>query len=301
MSILLTGANGFIGKQITHINNDVVTVSTVHKKADFYIDDLDDTVNWVPILDGVEKVIHLANLAHADFSEDEYQRINIDGSLHLVREAIKAGVKRFVYLSSVSVYGNQYEHINHSLAYQPLTKASKSKVKFEEELIKLTQSSQMEVVIVRAPLVYGPNAPGNFGLLIKLVSTTPVLPFGLINNKRDFISVYNLSELLLTCANHPDAGGHIFLVSDTEPVSIKDFTTAIAKGLGKKTIQLPVPVFLMRLVGSLINKSTMVEQLVGDLQVDSSCVREVLNWTPPYTMEESMASLLIMTNEKRNK
>lgn len=298
MSILITGANGFIGKQVSRINNDIVTVSTIRDKADFHIDELDDSINWNPILSGIGQVIHLANLAHSDFNENEYKKVNVDGSLHLARNAIKSGVKRFVYLSSVSVYGEQSERITNDMNFRPFTNASKSKVKFEEELIKLAESTDMEVVIVRAPLVYGADAPGNFGLLVKLVNIMPLLPFGLTNNKMDFISVHNISDLLLTCAKHPCAGGHTFLASDMETVSIKNFTSAIAKGLGKKSIQLPIPVSFMRLIGRLTRKSMMIEQLIGDHQVDSSCIREILNWAPPYTMAESMASLLTMNNER---
>jgi len=118
-----------------------------------------------------------------------------------------------------------------------------------------------------------------------------LLPFALTNNRRDFISVQNLADLLVTCAQHPNASGHTFLASDGETVSIKAFTNAIAKGLNKSLIQLPIPTSLMRFAGKLLGKSAMVEQLVGNLEVDSSNLKEVLDWVPPYTMEESMAFL----------
>jgi nucleoside-diphosphate-sugar epimerase len=140
-------------------------------------------------------------------------------------------------------------------------------------------------------LVYGPNAPGNFGLLTTLVQKLPVLPFGLANNKRDFIAVQNLADLLITCVSHPNAAGHTFLAADMKPISIKDFTNAIADGLGRQVLQLPISVSFMRLVGKIIGKSAMVEQLVGNLQVDTSNVKEVLGWTPPLTMQQAMATL----------
>ena len=147
------------------------------------------------------------------------------------------------------------------------------------------------MVIVRPTLVYGPNAAGNFGALTRLVNKLPALPFGLANNKRDFIAVQNLVDLLITCANHPKAAGHTFLASDGETMSIKEFTNAIADGLDKRLIQLPVPISLMKLVGKLLGKSAMVEQLVGNLEVDSSNLQEVLDWTRPYTMKQAMSSL----------
>jgi len=119
----------------------------------------------------------------------------------------------------------------------------------------------------------------------------PVLPFGMTTNKRDFIAVQNLADLLITCATHPKAAGHTFLASDMETVSIKQFTNAIADGLGKKLFQFPIPVSLIRLAGKLMGKTAMVEQLVGNLQVDSSNILEVLDWTPPLTMKQAMATL----------
>jgi len=149
----------------------------------------------------------------------------------------------------------------------------------------------MEIVIVKPTLVYGPEAPGNFGLLTKLVHKFPLLPFGLAKNKRDFIAVQNLVDLLIVCAKHPDAAGHTFLASDCETVSIKEFTNAIAKGLNRTLIQVPVPNYIMRFAAKLVGKSLMLEQLLGNLQVDSSNAQEVLGWIPPYTMEQAMASL----------
>jgi nucleoside-diphosphate-sugar epimerase len=174
---------------------------------------------------------------------------------------------------------------------KPLNSYTNSKYDAEIGLRKIAAETGLEVVIVRPTLVYGPNAPGNFGLLTKLVNKLPLLPFGLTNNKRDFIAVQNLADLLITCASHPNAAGHTFLASDMETVSIKQFTSAIAEGQGRKVFQLPIPVSLMRLAGKLMGKSAMVEQLVGNLQVDSSNLKEVLGWTPPYTMKQAMATL----------
>jgi nucleoside-diphosphate-sugar epimerase len=168
---------------------------------------------------------------------------------------------------------------------------AKSKSLAELGLKKIASETGLEVIVVRPTLVYGPKAPGNFGLLTKLVHKLPLLPFGLADNKRDFIAVQNLVDLLMTCVNHPNAAGHTFLASDCQTVSIKSFTNAVGKGLGKTVIQLPVPVSLMRLTARLVGKSAMMEQLLGNLQVDSSNAHDVLGWVPPYTMEQAMASL----------
>lgn len=301
MSILLTGANGFIGRHVYERGSDLITVSTIRGKADFYIDNLDKEVDWTSKLDGVEQVIHLANLAHADFSEEDYYKVNVEGSLHLAKEAAKRGVKRFVFVSTVSVHGggtNNRSPFTPSSSYNALSLAAMSKATFENKLIDICKLNGMEFVIIRPTLVYGPNAPGNFSLLTKIVNSSCIMPFGLMKNRRNFISVQNLSDLLLTCAIHPNAGGHLFLASDMESVSIKDFTNAMAKGLGKKVIQLPVPVSLMRLFGRVLGKSSVIESMVGNFEVESSNIIEVLGWTPPYTMEESMCFL--STKEIKN-
>ncbi|WP_278182915.1 NAD-dependent epimerase/dehydratase family protein [Vibrio misgurnus] len=299
MSILLTGATGFVGSFISNNgSNDIRCVirdNDRHKfKSIFTITNLDRKTKWQGAFSEVESVIHLAGLAHFNtFTSEEYHTVNVDGTLNLAYQAASAGVKRFVFVSSIGVNGTstQNESYRFDSPECPHNAYAKSKHDAELGLRKISIETGLEVVIVRPTLVYGPEAPGNFGMLTKLILKFPFLPFGLTENKRDFIAVQNLADLLITCAKHPDAGGHTFLASDGETVSIKDFTNAIAIGLNKKLIQLPVPVSLMRFAARLVGKSAMAEQLLGNLQVDSSNAKEVLGWTPPYTMEQAMASL----------
>jgi nucleoside-diphosphate-sugar epimerase len=244
-----------------------------------------------------ETVIHLAAKAHVlevHVSLEEYLKVNRDQTIILAKMLADNGMKRFIYMSSIGVNG-AHSSIGSSFTGKstpnPHSDYALSKYEAEIGLKKLAKQMGFELVIIRPTLVYGPNAPGNFGSLCSLVSKSPFLPFSLINNKRDFISVQNLASLIVTCLNNPNAAGHTFLASDSQTVSIKDFTNAIAKGVGTNLIQLPVPVSLMRFAGKLLGKSTMVEQLVGNLEVDSSNLFEVLDWTPPYTMEESMSFL----------
>jgi nucleoside-diphosphate-sugar epimerase len=300
MSILLTGATGFIGREVvkTHKNK----IKRVLRRYDedcqddvFIIGELSNLTNWSGAFDSVDSVIHLAGLAHlSNVSASDYIEVNTNATLHLAMEAAKANVKRFVFISSIGVHGDRTK-FDSKFSFSDSLKChnlySQSKLEAEIGLKKISDLTGMELVIVRPTLVYGNNAPGNFGRLTKLVKTLPFLPFGLVSNKRDFISVYNLADLLVTCAEHPAATNHVFLASDMESVSIKQFTNAMAVGLGKKVIQLPIPVSIMKVVGKLIGKLFMVEQLVENLQVDSSNIKEVLNWMPPYTMEESMVFL----------
>ncbi|MGI1944516.1 NAD-dependent epimerase/dehydratase family protein [Shewanella glacialipiscicola] len=303
--ILLTGTSGYIGHHLKehlsakgfsfrYVVRTVVPV-TYSCSNIFPISQLDGKTNWKGAFDNVKTVIHLAGIAHVkDVSASDYLNVNTHGAFHLANEAAKAGVKRFVYVSSIGVNGTAT--LNNSFSAfdkaNPQNAYSKSKYDAEVGLTKIAADTGLELVIVRPTLVYGANAPGNFGMLTKLVNKLSFFPFGLTDNKRDFIAVQNLADLLITCANHPSAAGHTFLASDGETVSINEFTNAIAKGLNKKLIQLAVPVSLMRLVARLAGKSVMAEQLLGNLQVDSSNAHEVLGWTPPYTMEQAMALLL---------
>lgn len=298
--ILITGSSGFVGNYLTSLLSEInfrnVTRKTIQgeTKSSFRIDTLDTKTDWTNAFDDISTVIHLAGLAHNKQNlVGDFDAVNNKATVRLANEAAKAGVKRFVFISTVCVNGNSsFQHpFSAKSQANPYSSYGQSKYNAELELRKIEKETDLEVVIVRSVLVYGADAPGNFGSLSKLVKKLPFLPFGLTDNKRDFIAVQNLADLLITCAKHPDAGGHTFLASDGETVSIKEFTNAIAKGLNKKLIQLPVPVSLMRFAARLVGKSAMAEQLLGNLQVDSSNAQEVLGWTPPYTMEQAMASL----------
>nr|QOS28251.1 N-acetyl-alpha-D-glucosaminyl-diphospho-ditrans,octacis-undecaprenol 4-epimerase [Vibrio parahaemolyticus] len=298
MTILVTGATGFVGQNLTQLNQKfrcVIRAGEDHTFTDSYtVPTIDASTDWSNCFDGVDAIIHLAGLAHSkSYTDAEYRAVNTGGTLRLALKAAEAGVKRFVFISSIGVNGtSSYDRVFlPSDVATPHNSYAQSKFEAELGLWDISEQTGMEIVIIRPTLVYGAAAPGNFGLLTKLVSKLPFLPFGLANNRRDFIAVKNLADLLVTCATHPDAAGHIFLASDGETVSIKQFTNTIADGLDKKVIQLPVPVSVMRLVGKLTGKSAMIEQLYGHLEVDSSNIKEVLGWTPPLTMKEAMATL----------
>ena len=298
-SILLTGSNGFIGSYV----NKLLDYRCIIASREF--DPLARNSHQVllsalvqaetsSLLNETKVVIHLAGLAHNKQSQaNDFEEVNHKMTLYLASEAAKAGVKRFVFISSIGVNGPSTSELPFcpTSEVNPYNAFSQSKYDAEAGLKKIADATGLEVVIVRPTLVYGPNAPGNFGSLTKLVKKLPFLPFGLADNKRDFIAVKNLADLIMTCAWHPNAAGHTFLASDGETVSIKAFTNAIAKGVNKTSIQLPVPVSLMKLAASLVGRTSMAEQLLGNLQVDSSNVQDILCWTPPYTMEQAMASL----------
>ncbi|EJH2590020.1 NAD-dependent epimerase/dehydratase family protein [Vibrio parahaemolyticus] len=298
MTILVTGATGFVGQNLTQLNQNfrcVIRAGEHHSFADSYtVSTIDASTDWSNCFEGVDAIIHLAGLAHnKSYTDAEYRAVNTDGTLRLALKAAEAGVKRFVFVSSIGVNGtNSYDSaFLPSDVADPHNSYAQSKHEAELGLWDISKQTGLEVVVVRPTLVYGPNAPGNFGMLTKLVNSIPFLPFGLANNRRDFISAGNLVDLLIVCAKHKNAPGNIFLASENNTVSTRDFVNAIAAGQGKKVFQIPIPVSFMRLAGLMIGKSAMIEQLFGNLEVDSSNLKDILNWTPPYSMKDSMAML----------
>ncbi|MCL1036548.1 NAD-dependent epimerase/dehydratase family protein [Shewanella submarina] len=297
--LMVTGATGFVGRHLCQIAGNCYRV-TRHQPREaegsfIVVPELDSSVNWSRLIPkDVECIVHLAGIAHNASSDEDYvRRINVDGTLHLAEQAVLAGVKRFVFVSSIGVNGQQTVEA----PFTPYDRASpfnaytRSKHEAELGLQNLSESMGFELIIVRPTLVYGPDAPGNFGLLTKLVKRLPVLPFASIHNRRDFIAVQNLADLLITCSTHKNAPGHIFLASDGRPVSIKQFTNAIAKGLDRKVVQIPVPQFLFDMLGRVTGRSSVINQLTGSLAVNSSDAEIVLNWSAPYTMAKAMTFL----------
>lgn len=297
--VLVTGGSGFIGSHLLKLLDNPVCVVREQEfhafDSVFSVSSIDENTDWSGAFVGIESIIHLAGLAHSKeaLSMSDYRSINTFGTLNLARMAAQSGVKRFVFVSTIGVNG-QCTHGVPFLPHQtpdPHNLYALSKYEAEVGLKKISSETGLEVVIVRPTLVYGAGAPGNFGALVRLINKLPILPFGFADNKRDFISVSNLADLLLTCTFHPRAAGHTFLASDFETVSIKDFTNAISDAFGKKIVQLPVPVGLMKFFGRVTRKSGVIEQLYGDLQVDSSNLKEVLGWSPPLTMNQAMSEL----------
>lgn len=298
MNVLLTGATGFIGKQLVKRFDTVTCVIRKGRHHSFSkaheVTNIDGSTDWSNALKDIDVVIHLAGVAHNKVThETQHKIVNTEGTLQLANQAAKAGVKRFVYLSSIVVNGTSTTNTPFTVDSVPSPQSEHAKSKYDAEigLKDIAGKTGLEVVVVRATLVYGPNPPGNFGLLIKLVDKFPMLPFGCVRNRRNFIAVQNLVDLLVTCSRHPKAAGHIFLASDGEAISTRELTNAIANALGKKILQIPIPVSIMRLAGKVTGKTAVIEQLLGNLEVDSSNAQKVLGWTPPFTMEQAMTSL----------
>lgn len=302
--VLVTGATGFVGSVLmTELKkcSSVKVISAVRKlntsmdDDTIVVGDIDGSTDYSAAINGVDVVIHCAARAHImrDKSSEplvEYRKVNFDGTLNLAKQAIKTGVKRFVFVSSIKVNGEHSplgKPFKHGDISNPLDDYGVSKSETELQLIELSNATGLEVVIIRPTLVYGPGVKANFASLMNLVSKGIPLPFGYITqNKRSLVSVTNLVDLIITCIDHPKAANQVFLVSDDHDVSTSEMVCEMAKALGKPTWQLPVPVWCYKLVGKLFNKSAVVDRLTGSLQVDITHTKETLGWAPPQTLPD---------------
>ncbi|PMM15184.1 hypothetical protein BCT59_17375 [Vibrio breoganii] len=255
------------------------------------IGDIDTNTDWNGCLDGVDVVVHLAGIASKQgSSQSDYDKINHLATMKLANDALNKGVKRFVFVSTIAVMG-QTGSFDEESAPNPQDDYAKSKLDAEVGLKSLVAETEMELVIIRSPLVYGEGATGNFLLLQKLIQKLPVLPFGLSNNKRSFISRDNLIDLIIACATHSKAAGETFLANEGASISTREFTSAIAKGLGKSPIQFPLPSIAANLLFRMINRPTMHSQLFKDLEIKSTKLQDILNWSAPLSLEQNMEKL----------
>ena len=308
-NIFLTGANGFIGNHVfkelrANVSFKVKPCSRTNTFPVFYntftIDDLKENIDWVDVLSDQEIVIHTAGRAHVlnDNSKDpllEFRLINVNATLNLARQAAENGVRRFIYISSIKVIGEQTtfekpfnEHDNP----KPCPNDSASIAKYEAELglIKIASECGMEIVIIRAPLVYGLGVKGNFASLLKLTLKRLPLPLGCINNQRSMVYVKNLVDLIVTCIDHPKAANQVFLVSDDEDVSTSDLLRRLGHAANRPARLINVPVRFLKFCARLLGKEAAVDRLTDSLQVDISHTKATLDWKPPYTVDEGLKS-----------
>jgi nucleoside-diphosphate-sugar epimerase len=222
----------------------------------------------------------------------EFRRVNVDGTLNLARQAASAGANRFVFVSSIKVNGES------TTETQPFTAADTpapqdpygiSKMEAEQGLRQIAAETGMEVVIVRPPLVYGPGVKANFASMMRAVQRGLPLPLGSVtHNRRSFVALDNLVDLLITCIDHPAAANQTFLVSDGEDLSTTDLLRRLGQALNKPARLFPVPPSLLQLGANLLGKGDMAQRLLGNLQVDISHTRNTLNWTPPISVDEGL-------------
>ncbi|WP_407291283.1 UDP-glucose 4-epimerase family protein [Stutzerimonas zhaodongensis] len=305
MNILLTGASGFIGRVIERELRKRVGISLTLlvrsagpalSPSTHIVGSLSGNTDWSTAVAQRQVVIHAAARAHVMKDEvadplAEYRRVNVEGTLNLARQAAAAGVKRFIFISSIKVNG---EGTVKARAFSANDEAAPedayglSKLEAELGLLKLAAQTGMEVVIIRPPLVYGPGVKGNFASMIKLVEKGLPLPLGAIYNKRSLVGVDNLVDLIIRCIDHPAAANQVFLAGDGQDLSTTELLRGVGEAMGKPARLIPVPAGMLEIGAALLGKKAMAQRLLGSLQVDINKACELLDWKPPYTVQEGL-------------
>ena len=298
LKILITGYSGFVGNILVKQLQSSYQLSLLGRKpsnsGEVYIHSIDSTSLYRNALESVDVVVHCAARAHVmnDNVSDplaEFRVVNTFGTLNLAKQAAQAGVKRFIFLSTIKVNGESTSGKEPFTAYdvaRPLDPYGVSKAEAEQLLLELGKKTGMEVVIIRPPLVYGEGVKANFASLMRFVNKGLPLPFRAIkSNKRSLVSVYNLVDLIKVCIEHPKAANQIFLATDDNDLSTAEMVALMAMVQGKRNVALPVPVWCFKLAGKLLNKAEVIDRLTGSLQLDITHTKKSLNWTPPYPVE----------------
>lgn len=297
--LLITGSTGFVGKQLLvkliedqnyNINllNRSVKTQLSSCVSEFTVKDYSSLKHTHECLSDVDTVIHLASRVHvmAETESDPllaFRKVNVDMTLHIARMAVSAGVRRFIFISSVKVNGEQTKPGRYFSAESipaPIDAYGISKYEAEIGLKKIASETGLELVIIRPVLVYGPGVKANFDTMMRWLTKGIPLPFGAINNKRSFVAVENLVDLMITCIQHPAADGEVFLVSDGEDMSTSEVLKKLALSLNVKSRLIKVPCVFLNILAGLIGKKKLSQRVCGSLQVDIAKTCAVLNWKP---------------------
>lgn len=304
--ILITGASGFVGRalvaqlikqQPVRISLRAPSLGETPPGVEVVGAQLSPDQDWSDAVVGVRVVVHCAARVHV-MNEDspdplaEFRRVNVDGTLCLARQAAAAGVKRFVFLSSVKVNGEQTEARAPFFADQranPSDPYGVSKMEAEEGLRALARETGMEVVVIRPPLVYGPGVKANVLAMMRWLTRGIPLPLGAVTgNKRSLVALDNLVDLIVICLDHPAAANQTFLVSDGESLSTAALLQRMGAALGRPARLVWVPVSLLRMGATLLGKRGVAQRLCGSLEVDIGKTKKLLGWTPPISVDEGL-------------
>ena len=304
--MLVTGANGFIGSALCAalVKKGYTVRAAVRDPSRFAIGgceavgvaNLEADTDWSGALYGMTTVFHLAARVHVmqDDAADPleaFRRVNVAGTEQLARSAAASGVKRFVFVSSIKVNGEETkgeQAFCETDSPAPQDPYGVSKREAEEALRRVADETGMEIVIVRPPLLYGSEVKGNFAQMLRMLGKGIPLPLARVHNARSLIYIGNMVDALILCATHPAAAGQTYLVSDGEDVSTSELLRILAVSMGHPARLFPFPVALLRLAGRLTGRSGQLDRLLGSLRVDSGKIRRELNWIPPYTLQQGL-------------
>ena len=307
MKILITGANGYIGSALTkylaadgehHVTAQSRTRINSLMPSDVSVvtGHIDSNTDWQKALQGIDAIVHTAARVHVQEQDSPaalayFFAVNRDGSLNLARQAAQAGVRRLVFISSIGVNGSHTEAgklFTESDPPQPHNNYALSKLEAERGLLQIGAETGLEVVIVRPPLVYGAQAPGNFGALCRLLKRGYPVPFGSIGNLRSLVALDNLLHFIALCVVHPSAANQVFLVSDGHDLSTCQLVAGLRQVLGQPARLVRVPVWILLAAGKLTGQSASIERVCSNLQVDITRARALLGWQPPLTVAEGL-------------
>lgn len=310
--ILVTGASGFVGSALV----DELAQLGVAVRACYRTDktlprvnvdlvsgiDLLSMNDLKPVLSGVSVIVHTAARVHvmqerSDNPLEAFRRMNVDATLRLARQAAAFGVKRFVYISSIKVNGEQTlpgQKFTADMTPNPSDAYGISKFEAENGLLSLAKETGIEVVIIRPPLVYGPGVKANFAKMMTWVAKGIPLPFGSIDkNCRSMVGLGNLVNLLILCTSHPKAANQVLLVSDDDDLSTAGLIRALGHALGRSAHLLPVPESFLSWGARLLGMKSFADRLLGNLQVDITKTKELLDWHPPFTVAEELKKTVL--------
>ena len=298
--ILVTGAGGFVGTSlVSEMARRRIPCRAVMRRGQspFVISNIDAHTDWAAALDGIDVIVHLAARAHHDTDEVapceevQIQRSNVEATLNLARQAAGAGVKRFVFISSIKVNGEA------SLPGRPFTAADRpnpqnqyaqAKLDCETGLFALSRDSGMEVTVIRPPLVYGPGVKANFSTMMQWIDRGIPLPLGAVNNKRSFVYVGNLVDLIIVAAEHSRAAGEVFTVSDGEDMSTTELYRRLAQALGRQCWVMPFPASMLKFAATMLGQRGVANRLIDSLQVDFDKTRKILGWAPRIDVDDGL-------------
>ncbi|WP_108468449.1 NAD-dependent epimerase/dehydratase family protein [Polynucleobacter difficilis] len=311
--IAVTGASGFIGAAICErLESDGCKVRKLSRFLDsqrglIAIGEIDGHTSFREALKEVSVIIHCAGRAHImnEQSTDvlrKYRLINVEATLNLARQAAEIGVKRFIFLSSIKVNG---EWTKGDSAFTPQDLPDPrdpyaiSKYEAELGLKRISEQSGMEIVIIRPPLVYGPNVKANFSRMINLIPRIKFFPLGAIKNKRSYIFLDNLIDLIILCMTHPAAANEVFLASDCQDISTPDLIRSIGFALSRSVYLIPVPVCFLRFLFSIFGRKDIIIRICFSLRVDVTKSIEMLGWKPKVSLDEGLLKTVSIFNESK--
>jgi UDP-glucose 4-epimerase len=304
--VLVTGANGFVGRHLVPVlaANGLVVREAMRRPSPHpntvIIDAIGPGTDWNDALSEVDAVVHLAARVHhpqEEHATEIYRSLNTDGTLHLARCSSKAGVRQFIYLSTILVNGSNTDGrppFREDDVPMPRGVYGMSKAAAEAGLEAMANDTEMNITVVRPPLIYGDGALGNFRLLVTAIKRGIPLPFGSVNNRRAFLGVENLASFILHLLTYPQGKFDIFLVADDEQVSTPEFVRRIAKALDKNSHLIPLPLFALKTLLRISGRSEAADSIAGSMEVDISQALKI-GWRPPFSMDDCLRTALIKT------